>query len=160
MSIVFEQAAKKDIPELVRMRIAYMTDDLGPLPEADIVEMQTRLPDYFSRKLGDELIAFTAKDGERTVSTAFLHIIEAPSSPLRPHGLYGEVLNVYTEPAYRGKGLCTHLMQDLIACAKARGLDRIELSATADGLALYKKAGFVEKATPYTEMRYDLNGGA
>ena len=154
MSIVFEQASSADIDELIRMRIAYMADDRGTVSDSEREAMKRQLPDYFARKLGTELIAFAAKDQSRIVSTAFLHIIEMPANSVLPNGLYGVVLNVYTEPDYRGRGLCTGLLKELIAYGKERGLGRIDLQATPEGAPIYRKAGFIEKDKQYTDMRY------
>ena len=154
MSIVFSEASKADINELVKLRIAYMIDDFGGVSDHERECMEKQLPDYFNRKLGDELIAFVAKDDNRIVSVAYLHIIEMPANSILLNGIYGEVLSVYTEPEYRGKGLCTKLMQNLIAYGKERGLGRVDLSATKDGYPIYSKMGFVEKENRYTDMRY------
>ena len=75
MNIVFGQADLSDIDELIRMRIAYMIDDFGSISDEEREGMEKQLPDYFARKLGTELIAFVAKDGNRIVSVAYLHII-------------------------------------------------------------------------------------
>lgn len=154
MSIVFSEASKADISGLVKLRIAYMIDDFGGVSDYERECMEKQLPDYFNRKLGDELIAFVAKEDNRIVSVAYLHIIEMPANSILLNGVYGEVLSVYTEPEYRGKGLCTKLMQNLIAYGKERGLGRVDLSATKDGYPIYSKMGFVEKENRYTDMRY------
>ena len=154
MSIVFSEATKVDIPELVRLRIAYMMDDFGRVSDHERECMEKQLPDYFNRKLGDELIAFVAKDGERIVSVAYLHIIEMPANSILLNGLYGEVLSVYTEPEYRGQGLCTKLIQNLIDYGRERGLGRVDLSATKEGYPIYAKLGFQDKEYRYTDMRY------
>lgn len=155
MSIVFCEATKEDIDKLVKLRIAYMVDDFGGVSDHEKECMEKQLPDYFNRKLGDELIAFVAKDGNRIVSVAYLHIIEMPANSILLNGLYGEVLSVYTEPEYRGKGLCTKLMQNLIDYGKKRGLGRVDLSATKEGYPIYVKMGFVEKEQRYIDMRYN-----
>ena len=155
MSIVFCEATKEDIDELVKLRIAYMVDDFGGVSDHEKECMEKQLPDYFNRKLGDELIAFVAKDGNRIISVAYLHIIEMPANSILLNGLYGEVLSVYTEPEYRGKGLCTKLMQNLIDYGKKRGLGRVDLSATKEGYPIYSKLGFVEKEQRYIDMRYN-----
>lgn len=160
MSVIFDVATKKDIEELIRLRIAYMLDDFGTVTDEERAGMEKQLPDYFQRKLGDELIVFVARDKEAIVSVAYLHIIEMPANSMLLNGLYGEVLNVYTEPAYRGRGLCTKLMENLIECAKKRGLGRIDLTATKDGYPIYKKVGFVEKGNRYTAMRYVIKESA
>ncbi|MBQ1377329.1 MAG: GNAT family N-acetyltransferase [Lachnospiraceae bacterium] len=154
MSLIYDTAEKDDINELIRMRIAYITEDTGSIADQEREALESRLQDYFERKLGTELIAFIARDGNRIVSAAYLHIVEMPANAVLPNGLYGEVLSVYTEPEYRGRGLCTALLKDLIKYAGNRGLGRIDLSATEDGYAIYAKAGFKDKGNRYREMRY------
>lgn len=154
MNIVFDEAVKSDIDELIRLRIAYMEDDFGSVSEHERECMEQQLPDYFNRKLGDELIAFTARDGEKIVGVAYLHIIEMPANSILLNGLYGEVLSVFTEHEYRGKGICTQLIKNLVEYGRKRGLGRVDLSATKEGYPIYKKAGFVDKEHRYTDMRY------
>ena len=154
MNILFDEASKDDIKELIRLRIAYMIDDFGGVSDHEKECMEKQLPDYFNRKLGNELVAFIAKDDNRIVSVAYLQIIEMPANSILLNGLYGEVLNVYTEPEYRGKGLCTQLINNLIEYGKKRGLGRVDLSATEEGYPIYKKDGFVDKEHRYTDMRY------
>lgn len=154
MDIIFTEATKEDIAELIRLRIAYMIDDFGSVSDYEKECMEKQLSDYFNRKLGDELVAFAAKDGDRMVSVAYLHIIEMPANSILLNGIYGVVLSVYTEPEYRGKGLCTQLMNNLLEYGKKRGLGRVDLSATKEGHPIYEKAGFVDKDCHYTEMRY------
>ena len=154
MDIVFDIAAKEDIRELIRMRIAYMIDDFGSVSDHERECMEKQLPDYFERKLGTELFAFVARDGDRIVSVAYLHVIEMPANSILLNGLYGDVLSVYTEPEYRGKGLCTRLMENLVAYGRELGLGRIDLSATDDGYPIYAKVGFKDRESRYRDMRY------
>ena len=154
--IVFDTADKNDIADLVRLRIAYMYDDLGELSEDDLKAMREHLPGYYERELGSHLIAFVARAEGRIVATAYLLIIEKPANPSMPNGLCGEVMSVFTEEGYRGKGICTHLMNDLISYGKEHKLSRIDLLATGDGYRVYEKVGFKEKHLHYTDMRLDL----
>lgn len=154
MNILFGEATKDDIKELIRLRIAYMIDDFGCISDHEKECMEKQLPDYFTRKLGNELIAFIAKDNNRIVSVAYLQIIEMPANSILLNGLYGEVLNVYTELEYRGKGICTQIMKNLIEYGKKLGLGRVDLSATEEGYPVYKRVGFVDKEHRYTDMRY------
>ena len=55
-----------------------MIDDFGKVSDSEKECMQKQLADYFNRKLGNELIAFTARDGGRIVAVVYLHIIEMP----------------------------------------------------------------------------------
>lgn len=88
------------------------------------------------------------------MSVAYLHIIEMPANSILLNGLYGEVLSVYTEPDYRGKGIRTKLMNNLVEYGRKIGLGRIDLSATDEGYPIYAKVGFKDKEHRYRDMRY------
>jgi ribosomal protein S18 acetylase RimI-like enzyme len=57
-------------------------------------------------------------------------------------GKAGTLLNVYTFPEYRRKGIAKRLLEEIIKEAKLIGIDSIDLKATEDGYNLYKKLGF------------------
>lgn len=153
MSIVFDTATKGDIDELIHLRFGFLEEDHGPIAPQDKASIELQLHSFFNRKLGTELIALVARDAGSIVSVAYLSILEMPANCRLLNGLYGEVFSVYTLPSYRGKGLCTKLMRQLIAEAKLKGLGCIDLRATKDGYPIYKKLGFVEKEQHYTDMR-------
>ena len=155
-NIVYDTANKDDIAELVRLRILYMIDDFGSITDAEREGMEKQLPDYFQRKLGTELIAFVARAEGRLVAAAYLLIMEKPANPFFPNGMDSEVLSVYTEEEYRGKGICTQLMKNMIAYAKEHELSRIDLVATEDGYPIYKKLGFEDRVQKYIDMRMKL----
>jgi GNAT superfamily N-acetyltransferase len=73
-----------------------------------------------------------------------------------PHGRQAIVLNVYTEPAWRGRGVAELLMQAVLQWAGDTGLHALVLHASDAGRPLYEKLGF--KAT--NEMRYTGRLGA
>ncbi len=58
-------------------------------------------------------------------------------------GRLGHIANIYTDPAHRRRGLARKLMTTILTWAKVEQLDRITLSASADGRPLYEKLGFV-----------------
>jgi len=155
-NVIFDMAGKDDISELVRLRIAYMIDDFGTISEYERQCMEEQLPGYFDRRLGKELVAFVARAEGRLVAAAYLLIIEKPANPFLPNGLDGEVLSVYTESEYRGKGICTQLMKNMIEFAKENKLCRIDLMATDEGYPVYKKVGFEDRAQKYIDMRLKL----
>lgn len=63
---------------------------------------------------------------------------------------------MYTMPQYRRKGIATELMKNLMAFSKEQELDYIKLIATKSGYPVYKKLGFQEYVSDYTEMRFSL----
>lgn len=152
----FTTATIKEIDELTKIRIAYVKDEQNGIDEQVKQEMLKKLPGYFCRHLSKDLIAFIAKDNNEIIATAFLLIIEKPNSPNFINGMIGNVLNVYTMPQYRKKGISTRLMNNLIEYAKERNLDFIELKATKEGYPLYKKLGFIDYHSEYENMRLPL----
>ena len=65
-------------------------------------------------------------------------------------GRHAIVLNVYTEPEWRRRGLGERLMQEVLAWARRERLDRLVLHASTAGRSLYQRLGFVAS----NEMRY------
>jgi GNAT superfamily N-acetyltransferase len=72
-------------------------------------------------------------------------------------GRHAIVLNVYTEPAWRRRGVAEALVRQVIRWARDERLDRLVLHASDEGRPLYERLGFA--AT--NEMRYQgsLTGG-
>jgi GNAT superfamily N-acetyltransferase len=66
-------------------------------------------------------------------------------------GVEAYVLNVYTDPPHRRRGLARRLMATILAWCEAEGVHRISLHASDDGRSLYETLGFA--AT--NEMRKD-----
>jgi GNAT superfamily N-acetyltransferase len=60
------------------------------------------------------------------------------------------VLNVFTERAWRRRGIAELLMRHVIDWARTHGMARLVLHASPDGRSLYERLGFV----PTNEMRY------
>ena len=65
-------------------------------------------------------------------------------------GRQAVVLNVYTETAFRRQGLARSLMHEVLAWARATGLESLVLHAAPDGRQLYESLGFVVT----NEMRF------
>jgi GNAT superfamily N-acetyltransferase len=70
-------------------------------------------------------------------------------------GKLGYVLNFYTIPEARGKGIATRLLNELIREARSMGLRYLHLHASKDGEPIYRKAGFVEPKMPELELRLE-----
>lgn len=74
-----------------------------------------------------------------------------PREPVdAPHGRQAIVLNVYTDPAWRGRGVAELLMRQVMAWAGESGMHTLVLHASDAGRPLYERLGFV--AT--NEMRF------
>ena len=67
------------------------------------------------------------------------------------HGPQALVLNVYTERAWRRRGVADALMRELLRWCRGNGIESVVLHASGEGRPLYEKLGF----SPTNEMRYD-----
>lgn len=63
-------------------------------------------------------------------------------SPWHPEGRTGYLQWMSTEPAFRRQGLARGVLRALLGWFDARGIDNIELHATAEGAPLYRSEGF------------------
>jgi GNAT superfamily N-acetyltransferase len=65
-------------------------------------------------------------------------------------GPQGLIVNVFTERAWRRRGLAKMLMEQVIDGARTAGVSHLVLHASAEGRPLYEALGF----RPTNEMRY------
>jgi len=107
--------------------------------------------------------------GRRIIAGAGVHIKEqlpriAPDRTRIEVAAVPLVVNVYTEPDWRHRGVARALMQALMAWAADRGFDRVVLHASDDGRPLYTSLGFVAtnemRWSPTTEFSAGTTGSS
>lgn len=138
------QATERDILELVRLRIDFLT-------EMNAAEHHAPLPDGFEAVLigylesaipNGNFVAYVAQEDEKIIATSGICFYQAVPSQSNPTGRIAYIMNMYTVPCQRKKGLATALLQRTIQEARLRGSTTITLHATEDGRNLYAKTGF------------------
>ena len=152
--MIFARATIADAEILTELRLAYLDEDLGPLDAARAGAFRAALPDYFRRHLDRDLFGYIARESGQTVACALLLFTEKPPSPAFPSGRTGTVLNVYTSPAFRRRGVARKLMETLLSDALRLGLSTVELKATEAGQALYRSLGFRGAEARYQAMTW------
>jgi GNAT superfamily N-acetyltransferase len=128
----------------------FLDELLGPQDDQEKIKMKMSLERYFSENLPTKnLIALLAEYEGKIVGTGYLVLWRIPG---RYRGLetgeLGYILNMYTVPEARRKGIGTRLLQELIREAKSRGLKHLHLHASIEGMSIYRKAGFTEPLMP------------
>jgi GNAT superfamily N-acetyltransferase len=58
-------------------------------------------------------------------------------------GRQGTIVNVFTEPQWRRRGIAGLLVKEIIAWSRNEQLDRLILHASNEGRSIYEKLGFV-----------------
>jgi GNAT superfamily N-acetyltransferase len=64
------------------------------------------------------------------------------------------IMNMYTLPRHRGRGIATELLARLVAHARQKDCARAFLHALANARSIYERAGFLPDDS---EMRLDLS---
>ena len=154
------RAEVKDIPVIARHR-AGMFSDMGILPAAARDALIALTTDYLQTALpaGEYLGWLAAPDDapESVIAGAGVQRRRVPPFPSGSGptsriatGRQALVLNVYTEPGWRRRGVARALLQAVLAWARESGVESLVLHASDQGRALYEQLGFA--AT--NEMRY------
>ncbi len=144
--INYRRATIDDVEILVDYRVRFL-NELYDHPEDDETEiLRKALKEYFSKAIPSyDFIAWLAEYDGKIIGTSGMVVWQIPA---RYGGLesgrLGYILNLYTIPEARRKGICTRLLNELIKEAKSLGLRYLHLHASEDGINIYRKAGFVK----------------
>jgi GNAT superfamily N-acetyltransferase len=146
-----------DAATVARHRVA-MFLEMGEVPSDELANrLLAESTSALAVAMGDGSYVgwFALDEGDQVVAGAGAHV--KPQLPrLTPDGSRVAaspvplVVNVYTEPPWRRRGVAKALMQTLMRWASAEGYDRVILHASDAGRALYTSLGFI----PTNEMRW------
>lgn len=155
--IVIRRATVADAPTIAQHRAA-MFHEMDELEAHRIDNLVDRATRYLLGALeSGEYIGWLAAAGDRPgaiiggAGVQLRRTLPHPREPdTAPHGMQAIVLNVYTVPAWRHRGVAEQLMAQVIAWAGEAGMHTLVLHASTAGRPLYERLGFA--AT--NEMRY------
>ena len=136
----FRRATRGDVTAFVENRIEFLKL-IRTIEEPEAFRERTLhyLIEHIDQ---DDLIICLAMDGNTIASSCMACIFQTAPVPSCPSGKAAELLNVYTKQAYRRMGLAETLVRMAIRELQLRGVDKVLLDYTDDGLPLYHKLGF------------------
>ena len=143
---VVQRCGPADAEEFVRLRSALFVEASRPEPPLDLAALGERTRAAYLRGVaaGTLLVWIArARSGEALGALA-MHLFSRLPSPASPTGEEGYVVNVYTAPDWRRRGVGSALMAAMLEEARRRKLGRLRLHTTAEGRALYSRFGFRE----------------
>ena len=147
------RATVDDTPVLVHHRRAMFTD-MGHTDTSGLDAMDAAFAPYVRRALADGSyrgwLAVTSEG--RVVAGGGLITHEWPATPRNADTQHAYILNMYTEPEYRKRGIARCILNAILDCCRAEGLHSVSLHASEFGRPLYVSAGF----EPTNEMRLKL----
>jgi len=136
--------------EILAHHRAVMFLGMGRIPESDVAAfVQVSIP-WFQSLLDQQLYAgVLVLQGDEIVCGGGIQIYELAPLPGTFHiGRWGHIINIYTEPEHRRRGLARGVMLYLLEWLHAEKFDRITLTASNEGRPLYASLGF----TPTNDM--------
>ncbi len=150
MAIPFKvrRAELRDVEALVRMRfeLMHVAAALGvptDLSESEWEEVREATREYFSRAMpAGEHCGVVAEVEGIVVGCGGIVFMERPPYQGNLKGREAYLMNMYTEPEWRGKGIGAAIVGELLRCAREAGAKRVSLDAEQNARRLYAKAGF------------------
>ncbi len=145
MDVTCRRATVEDVEALTELRIRFLAEHTPAPKDTEYEALRKELRKYFTENIPKEsFIAWLAESGNRIVATSGMVMWQMPANHFVKNGKQGYILNMYTLPEFRGRGICTALLEKLIGDAKALGLARLHLHASKMGEPIYRKRGFAE----------------
>ena len=150
-------ATADDVHVIARHRAA-MFRDMGTLPAVDVEPLAAASLRHLRDALasGDYLGWLVETDGVVVAGAGVLMRTLLPRPGYLEGGIDAYVLNVYTEPGHRRRGLAQALMEAVLAHCRAAGVARVTLHASDEGRPLYSALGFT--ATSKMERSIERTG--
>ena len=146
------RATMDDLDALVQLRLDLLREVGNLTGDAHTAELAEATRTYLAAKLPTgEFAAWVAEVDGLLVATSGLMLYERPPTAGNPSGIEAYVMNMYTVPEWRGKGVAPALLREIISFVRDSGARRIWLRATEAGKSIYVKAGFVPTAS-YMEL--------
>ena len=149
MKITYNKATQADVSTLVDNRISFSLELSGDQPSDKLDALKIQMTAYFSKATVDNsCISIIAKFNGIVAGIGSVHLREMPGNFKNPSGKWGYIMNMYTVPEYRRKGICKNILNLLVEEGKKQGITGFELHATKDGEKVYIQEGFIHHNEP------------
>lgn len=156
MALSYKKADIGDLELLTETRLEVLKAANHLDGTADLSEVRRQSRDYYAHSLPDgSHIAYLVFDGRHFAGAGGISFYRVMPTYHNPSGYKAYVMNMYTRPEYRRRGVAFQVLGLLVAAAREKGIAHISLEATEEGRPLYEKYGFVKMEH---EMELPTNG--
>ena len=139
----FREVQVSDAELLARLRVDMRRERETAPPPADKNAFLQENINYFKTALKQgSYIGFIAEENGIPAGTGGICLHIHPPSYGVPNGKTACLLNMYTLPAFRGRGVAGKILSLLIEKAKEKECCKVYLNASSMGKPLYLKNGF------------------
>ena len=141
MKISYRRLTDKELDIFIKMRINQLREE-GAKEDIDI---EPALRDYYQRHMADgTFISWIALDNEKIIGTSGMSIVEKPPYFGCPSGKIGLLSSMFTDKAYRRKGIAKELLSRVVNEARKKGCGTVQITASDMGVLLYSNFGFTK----------------
>lgn len=143
MNLTYKKAGLNDLDLLTDTRVEVLraANELSEDTDMTLVAKESYF--YYKEALsGSEHVAYLVFDGKTFAATGGISFYRVMPTYHNPSGKKAYIMNMYTVPKYRRKGIALNTLDLLVQEARKRNITYISLEATASGLPLYKRYGF------------------
>jgi GNAT superfamily N-acetyltransferase len=151
--IQIRKIGNDEVELLTTYRMAYLSEMQGERSVEYQQQLKTELNQYFIQALAENVFfAFMAELNGETLSFGAMVLKKIPGDFNQSTYLEGDILNMYTVPFARRRGISAIILQELLNEARNRGVNKVALHTSKDGEKLYRKFGFSEPIFPVLEL--------
>lgn len=144
MSLLYKKADICDIDLLTLTRIMVLRAANHLSDDYDLSLVEKESYEYYKNCFReDSHVAYLVFDNEELVGTGGISFFKVMPTCDNPSGKKAYIMNMFTKPEFRRKGIANKTLSLLIEEAKSRGIQHISLEATEVGKPLYQKRGFI-----------------
>lgn len=153
IDLTVREATPADLDIILHHRRS-MFFDMGHTDAAVLEAMLSTSRPFFAERLADGRYRgwLVENSSHQVIAGGGIVVFDYHSSPTDLSARRPVIVNMYTEAAYRRKGIARTLMEMMIEWCRQEGFRTILLHASDDGRPLYEKLGF----KPTNEMRLKL----
>lgn len=138
------RATRADTALVAEMRLQFLRETAGFFGREVTPDLEAATRGYVAEAVPkNEFVAWLAEAGGQVIGTSGLVFFRRAPTPDNLAGLDAYVLNMYTVPSWRGRGVATALLKTTLEYVRKTPARRVFLRATEAGRALYEKLGFV-----------------
>ena len=148
------EATVEDAELLMQLRLEMRRERETAAAPDDMKAFEKANYDYFKQAIADGIyIGLIAEDDDKIAGTGGICLHIHPPSYSVPNGKSACLLNMYTRPEFRGRGVAGKIVAALVERAEKEKCCKVFLNASDMGKSLYQKFGFTDVAN---EMVFDL----
>lgn len=137
-------ATPQDIPRLVELRMRLFAE-VGEIQQPDAApELRAATTQYFAQTSQTAKSWVAIAEGS-VVACGTLAEFHRPPYTGNLAGTEAYLLNMYTLPAFRRRGMADEIVRQILAFAQVQGYGKVWLHASEDGRPLHERHGFAPR---------------